>query len=78
MIKKFESWFSKKPKDKKLEEINTKIADAAWSIKSYGTVNRQASFINGAKWAIYNLSDDEIKYLRENGDKDDMSFFGVK
>ena len=30
----------------------------------------------GAKWAIHNLTDDEIK-LRENTDKDDHSFFGI-
>ncbi|MCK9319388.1 hypothetical protein [Methanoculleus sp.] len=72
-----EGWFSKKQKDTKLEEINLKISDAAFSFKSFGTMTRNGAFINGAKWAIHNLTDDEIKYLRENGDKDDFSFFGV-
>jgi len=29
------------------------------------------------KWAIHNLTDEEIKYLRENSDKDDHSFLGI-
>ena len=72
-----EGWFSKKQKDTKLEEINLKITDAAYSLKTFGTTNKQGAFINGAKWAIHNLTDEEIKYLRENGDKDDFSFFGI-
>lgn len=72
-----EGWFSKKQKDSKLEDINLKISDAAYSLKTFGTMTKQGSFINGAKWAIHNLTDDEIKYLRENGDKDDFSFFGI-
>ena len=72
-----EGWFSKKQKDTKLEDINLKISDAAYSLKTFGTLNKQGSFINGAKWAIHNLTDDEIKYLRENGDKEDFSFFGI-
>ncbi len=73
-----EGWFSKKQKDTKLEDINLKISNAAYSLKTFGTMNKQGSFINGAKWAIHNLTDDEIKYLRENGDKDDFSFFGIE
>jgi len=72
-----EGWFSKKQKDSKLEDINLKISDAAYSLKTFGTMTKQGAFINGAKWAIHNLSDDEIKYLRENVDKDDFSFFGI-
>lgn len=72
-----EGWFSKKQKDSKLEEINLKISDAAYSNKTFGTLTKQGAFINGAKWAIHNLTDDEIKYLRENGDNDEFSFFGI-
>ena len=72
-----EAWFSKKPKDPKLEEINLKIRDAAYSLKTFGTLNKQGSFINGTKWAIHNLSDEEIKYLRENSSSDYFSFFGI-
>lgn len=80
-----EGWFSKKPiedrsdvgPDMKLKEIDLKISDAAYSLKTFGTMTKQGAFINGAKWAIHNLTDDEIKYLRENGDKDDFSFFGL-
>jgi len=73
-----EGWFSKKQKDTKLEEINDKISDAAYSVaNSFGTMNKQAAFINGAKWAIHNLTDEEIKYLRENSDKDDHIFSGI-
>lgn len=71
-----EGFFSKKEKDTKLEEINLKISDAAYSLKSFGTTNKQGAFINGAKWAVQNLTDEEIKYLRENGDKEDSSLFG--
>ncbi len=72
-----EGWFSKKQKDSQLEEINLKISDAAYSLKTFGTLTKQGAFINGAKWAIQNLTEEEIKYLRENGDKDDFSFFGI-
>ena len=60
-----------------MEEINLKIRDAAYSLKTFGTLNKQGSFINGTKWAIHNLSDEEIKYLRENSSSDDFSFFGI-
>lgn len=40
-------------------------------------MTKQGAFINGAKWVIRNLTDYEIKYLRENGDKEDFSFFGI-
>jgi len=59
------------------ESIESKIQDAAYSLGSFGTMTKQAAFINGAKWAIQNLTDDEIKLLRENTDKDDHSFFGL-
>lgn len=72
-----EGWFSKKQKDSKLEEINLKISDAAYSNKTFGTLTKQSAFINGAKWAIHNLTEEEIKYLRDNGDKEDFSFFGM-
>jgi|688.fasta_scaffold712663_2 hypothetical protein len=63
--------------DSKIEEIELKIQDAAYSLKTFGTMTKQASFINGAKWAIHNLTDEEIKHLRENSDPDDHSFFGL-
>jgi hypothetical protein len=44
-----EGWFSKKQKDSKLEDINLKISDAAYSLKTFGTMTKQGSFINGAK-----------------------------
>lgn len=74
-----ESWFKKdrQPSDEKLGEINSKISDASYSIKTFGTMTKQGAFMNGAKWAIHNLTDDEIKYIRENGNKDDFSFFGI-
>ena len=72
-----EGWFSKKDKDTKLEEINSKISDAAYSLKSFGSMSKQGSFVNGAKWGIHNLTDEEINYLRENDDKDDFSFLGL-
>jgi hypothetical protein len=75
-----EGWFSRnkdKNKDKKLEEINLKIRNSAYSLRTFGTMTKQGAFINGAKWAIHNLTDEEIKYLRENGDKDDFSFAGL-
>jgi hypothetical protein len=77
-LKRFnESWFSKKENNPELETIESKIQDAAYSLKTFGTMTKQASFINGAKWAIHNLTDDEIKYMRENSDSDDHSFFGL-
>ena len=63
--------------ESKIEEIELKIQDAAYSLKTFGTMTKQASFINGAKWAIHNLTDEEIKHLRENSDPDDHSFFGL-
>ena len=42
----------------KIEEIELKIQDAAYSLKTFGTMTKQASFINGAKWAIHNLTDE--------------------
>ena len=60
-----------------IEDIESKIQDAAYSLKSFGTMTKQASFINGAKWAIHNLTDAEIKHMRENSDSDDHSFFGL-
>jgi hypothetical protein len=73
-----EGWFSKdKDKDTKLEEINTKISEAAYSLRSFGSMSKQGSFVNGAKWTIHNLTDEEINYLRENDDKDDFSFLGL-
>ena len=57
--------------------FESKIQDAAYSLKAFGTMTKQASFINGAKWAIHNLTDAEIKHMRENSDSDDHSFFGL-
>lgn len=71
-----ESLFSKKQKDDKLENINGRISNAAYSLRTFGTMTKPAAFINGAKWAVHNLSNEEIKYLKENGGKDDFSFFG--
>jgi len=59
------------------ESIESKIQDAAYSLSTFGTITKQASFINGAKWAIHNLTDDEIKHMRENTDPEDHSFFGL-
>jgi hypothetical protein len=71
-----EGFFDKKPKDEKLEEINLKISDAAYSIIGFGTTTKAGAFINGAKWVINNLTQEEIDYLRINGNKEDHSFFG--
>jgi len=77
-LKKFnESWFSKKENNPELETIESKIQDAAYSLKTFGTMTKQASFINGAKWVIHNLTDSEIKHMKENSDSDDHSFFGL-
>lgn len=77
-IKKFnESWFSKKENNTELEAIESKIQDAAYSLKTFGSMTKQASFINGVKWAIHNLTNDEIKYMRENTDPEDHSFLGL-
>lgn len=59
------------------EDIETKIQDAAYSLRGFGTMTKNAAFINGAKWAIHNLTDAEIKHMRENTDPDDHSFFGL-
>jgi hypothetical protein len=72
-----EGLFSRKDKDEKLEEINNKIKEAAFSLKSFGTFSKLGTFYNGAIWAIHNLTEEEIKYLREHGDRDDFSFFGM-
>jgi hypothetical protein len=78
-LRKYESnKFSLGKEDKKLEEIYDKISDAAYSMQTFGTFNKQASFINGAKWAIHNLTSDDIDYIKKHGDKDDQSFFGIK
>lgn len=63
-------------KDSKLQEINNKISNAAYSLKSFAAFNRQGAFVNGAKWAIHNLTEEEIKYLKENSDKEDFSLLG--
>lgn len=76
-IKKNEAWFSNKQKDNELNNINTKIRDAAYSLKTFASASKQGSFINGAKWAIHNLTNEEIQYVKENGNKDDFSFFGI-
>ena len=60
-----------------IEDIESKIKDAAYSLKGFGTMTKNAAFINGAKWVIHNLTDTEIKHLRENLDSDDHSFFGL-
>lgn len=59
------------------EDIETKIQDAAYSLRGFSTMTKNAAFINGAKWAIHNLTDAEIKHMRENSDPDDHSFFGL-
>lgn len=63
--------------DKRLDQIDTKIKEAAYTLRTFGTLTKQASFINGAKWAIHNLTSDEIKYFKDNTNKDDTSFFGL-
>lgn len=50
------------------KDIESKIEDAAYSLKSFSPMSKQASFINGVKWAIHNLTDAEIKHMRENSD----------
>ena len=60
-----------------IEDIESKIKDAAYSLRGFGTMTKNAAFINGAKWVIHNLTDTEIKHLRENLDSDDHSFFGL-
>jgi len=60
-----------------IEDIESKIKDAAYSLRGFGTMTKNAAFINGAKWVIHNLTDTEIKHLRENSDSDDHSFFGL-
>ena len=72
-----EGWFSKDEENTPVNAVNSKIKDAAYDLGSFGTMTKQAAFINGAKWAILNLTDDEIKLLRENTDKDDHSLFGL-
>ena len=66
------------------KDIETKIQDAAYSLrgssvwtKINGTMIKNVNFIKGAKWAIHNLTDAEIKHMRENTDPDDHSFFGL-
>ena len=45
-LKKFnEGLFSSDKGDNKLEEIYDKISDAAYSMQTFGTFNKQASFI---------------------------------
>ena len=66
----------KEQKNHKIEEIDSKIVDASFSLKTFGTMTKSGAFINGAKWAIHNLTDDEIRYFRENTDKEDFSFIG--
>ena len=68
-----EGWFSKDEENEPVNAVNDKIQDAAYDLGSFGTMTKQAAFINGAKWAIHNLTDDEIKLLRENSDKEDQS-----
>lgn len=71
-----EGLFSKSKKDPVVKEIEEKISDAAFSLKTFGTTNPGA-FVNGAKWAIHNLTNEEIDIIRNNTDKDDFSFFGL-
>jgi hypothetical protein len=59
------------------EDIESKIKDAAYSLRGFGTMTKNAAFINGAKWIIHNLTDAEINHLRKNSDPDDHSFFGL-
>ena len=72
-----EGLFSSDKGDKKLEGIYDKISDASYSMQTFGTFTKQASFINGAKWAIHNLTTDEIDHIKKHGDKDDQSIFGI-
>ena len=60
-----------------IEDIESKIQDAAYGLKAFGTMTKNAAFINGAKWAIHNLTDAEIRHMKENSDSDDHSFFGL-
>jgi MoaA/NifB/PqqE/SkfB family radical SAM enzyme len=60
-----------------IEDIESKIKEAAYSLRGFGTMTKNAAFINGAKWVIHNLTDAEINHLRKNSDSDDHSFFGL-
>jgi len=60
-----------------IEDIESKIKDAAYSLRGFGTMTKNSAFINGAKWVIHNLTDAEINHLRKNSDPDDHSFFGL-
>ena len=60
-----------------IEDIESRIKDAAYSLRGFGTMTKNAAFINGAKWVIHNLTDAEINHLRKNSDSDDHSFFGL-
>jgi hypothetical protein len=62
--------------DEKSKQIKMKIKDAAYGLGSFGTMTKQASFINGANWAIQNLTIEEIQWLKQNADPEDHSFFG--
>lgn len=63
--------------EERIDSIELKIKDAAYSLKSFGTMTKQASFINGVKLAIHNLSESEIKFMKENSNPNDHSFFGL-
>jgi hypothetical protein len=77
-LKKFnEGIFSSSKSDDKLEEIYDKISDAAYSVRTFGAFTKQASFVNGAKWAIHNLTQEEIDYIKKNGSDEEHSFLGM-
>lgn len=78
-LKKFNEgiFSSDKKSDDKLEEIYDKISDAAYSMRTFGTFTKQASFVNGAKWAIHNLTPEEIDYIKTHGSDEDHSFLGM-
>ena len=62
--------------DKK-EIIETKVMSAAYNILNHGA-GKRSSFMNGVKWAVHNLTQEEIEYIKQNTDKDDLSIFGLK
>ena len=65
-----EGWFSKDEENTPVNAVNSKIKDAAYDLGSFGTMTKQAAFINGAKWAIVNLTDDETISLMRKLDRD--------
>ena len=63
--------------DPRISEITSKIRDAAYSYRTFGSLTKQAAFINGANWAVHNLTSDEISLIKDKGDPEGHSYFGL-